>query len=134
MTSILKFLKIPYNKTISNLPISHYEALVEQKGYQPIHNALIELLVFYRDDKKLSEKVRTLISILDKQFLFEKKKTDSEVCVCGFKTLGEEYEKCPCCNTMLHDNKRCFYINDDHSCSQDGEDCNCIDRKQCNKN
>lgn len=130
MTESLKFLKIPFDKKFYNLPISHYEILVEQHGYNKVSRHIKELLVYHKDNAKLSEKVRFLLINLSDKFLFESKQDES--CECGFMSLGEEYANCPVCNKKLYTGQ-CFYLNNDHSCSQDGDDCTFLNQKECGK-
>lgn len=132
MISIYKTLQIPFDKKFYNLPLSHYELLVEKIGASKVSACVRELLVYHKNDKKLNEKARQLLIKLSDTFLIESKSSDDE-CECGFMFLGEEYEECPVCGKELHSQKECFYLNEDKSCSQDGEECSFISRKECGK-
>lgn len=131
MISIFTQLQIPYDKKFYNLPFSHYELLAETKGITLVSNSIRELIVYYKDDKIVSEKARVLLKKLQKEFLIESVSSEQQ-CECGFMFLGQEYEKCPVCSKSLYEDKECYYKNSDNSCSLDGTICDSIP-KECQK-
>ena len=62
-------LEIPEGKTIRELPISHFERLVKEKGYEPIIRALNNLVVWNKnDDKDLSSTAKAIMDQLRKKY------------------------------------------------------------------
>lgn len=62
-------LEIPEGKTIRDLPISHFERLVKEKGYEPIIRALNNLVVWNKnDDKDLSSTAKAIMDQLRKKY------------------------------------------------------------------
>jgi len=132
MISIYKTLQIPFDKQFYNLPLSHYEMLSESIGASKVSACVRELLVYHKNNKKLNVKARLLLNKLSETFLLESTSSDEE-CECGFLFRGEEYEECPVCGKELTEGKECFYLNEDGSCSQDGEECTFLSREECGK-
>lgn len=62
-------LEIPEGKTIRELPISHFERLVKEKGYEPVIRALNNLVVWNKnDDKDLSSTAKAIMDQLRKKY------------------------------------------------------------------
>lgn len=62
-------LEVPEGKCFCDLPISHYEKLVKEKGYKAIIRALTNLEVWNRKkDPKKSAKAKEIIKALQKRF------------------------------------------------------------------
>lgn len=132
MIDTFKILKIPYDKKFFNLPLSHYELLVEEIGKPKVIRHIKELLVYYKTNQIFSEKARVLLSKIQGKTLIESMHQNKQ-CECGFIFGNEEYPSCPLCNKPLYKGKGCFYKNEDGSCSQDGQDCNFKSQKECGK-
>ena len=130
---IYKNLKVPYDKHFYNLKFSHYEMLAEHIGIAKVNRYVRELLVACRHDQYLAEKARILLHRLNTELMFEKNNNNPEECDCDFQTLGEVLESCPVCLKEFYKGKVCFYKNSDSSCSQDGEGCTYLNRKECGK-
>jgi hypothetical protein len=127
-------LHIPFDKKFFNLPLPHYELMVEQIGYEKVQRHIRDVLMYYKNDKIVSEKARILSRKLKKKFLIEGVGEESEEeCECGFLIL-EDMEVCPVCGKELYKGRECFYKNlEDSSCSLDGQDCSWKSRKDCGK-
>jgi hypothetical protein len=126
----LSNLKIPFNQSFFNKPLSHYTNLSEEIGVQKVERYLRELLMYYKDDD-ISNKARILLRKLHK-VMNEEQETDKKVCECGFVLL-EDYEYCPVCNKHLYTGTKCYYKNLDSSCSIDGEGCKWRTYEDCGK-
>lgn len=62
-------LEVPEGKTIRELPISHFERLVKEKGYEPIIRALNNLAVWNKnDDKDLASTAKAIMDQLRKKY------------------------------------------------------------------
>lgn len=62
-------LEVPEGKTIRELPISHFERLVKEKGYEPIIRALNNLVVWNKnDDKDLSSTAKAIMDQLREKY------------------------------------------------------------------
>lgn len=62
-------LEVPEGKTIRELPISHFERLVKEKGYEPIVRALNNLAVWNKnDDKDLASTAKAIMDQLRKKY------------------------------------------------------------------
>ena len=62
-------LEVPKGKTIRELPISHFERLVKEKGYEPIIRALNNLAVWNKnDDKDLASTAKAIMDQLRKKY------------------------------------------------------------------
>lgn len=62
-------LEIPEDKTIRDLPISHFERLVKEKGYESIIRALNNLAVWNKnDDKDLSSTAKAIMDQLKEKY------------------------------------------------------------------
>jgi hypothetical protein len=134
METILKIhkkLQIPFDKNFYNLPMSHYQNLSESIGAANVNACVRELIVYYKDNAGLAEKARILKRKLNKEMLSEST-IELDVCECGFKTMGEEYRECPICLKKMYTGA-CFYLNEDKSCSLDGEECSYSNEQDCKK-
>jgi len=129
----LKNLKIPFDLSFFNKPISHYEDLSEHIGFRKVEKYLTDILLYYKDDEVISEKARILLRKLNAVVLSEGKKVrNSKMCVCGYELL-DDFEFCPICNAPLYKGKNCYYKNGDSSCSLDSETCKWTSYRQCGK-
>lgn len=62
-------LEVPEGKTIRELPISHFERLVKEKGYEPIIRALNNLAVWNKnDDKDLASTAKAIMDQLREKY------------------------------------------------------------------
>lgn len=126
-----KKLEIPFDKNFYNLPLSHYEKLVESKGLPKVNSYIRELIIFLHDPM-LAEKARILKRKLNKKLLSEAVKTEDE-CECGFMFMGEDYKDCPICGKELYKDKVCYWKDNKGKCSIDEEECKWANEKECGK-
>jgi hypothetical protein len=86
-----------------------------------------------KHNKVVAEKARLLIRTLDPIDLLEDILDNDLKCECGFDTMGESYESCPCCGKSFWEGKECYYKVDGHLCSLDGEECEWFNTQECGK-
>lgn len=120
IVNIYKKLQIPFDMNFYNLPISHYENLVESIGQAKVNAYIRELIVYHANNEVISEKARKLKRKLNK--LLNESISIGE-CECGFNAMGESYKECPVCMKKIYSGEDCYYLNKDNSCSLDGKDC-----------
>ena len=72
-----KKLHIPFDKKFFNLPLTHYESLAEEIGYEKVQRYVRDVLIYYMNDKIVSEKARILSRKLNRKLLLTEGKITS---------------------------------------------------------
>lgn len=116
------------------MPVKHYMDLCEKLGPDEVLRYVRNILMDNKHNKVVAEKARLLIRKIDPNYLMEDQLDSHFECECGFQSLGEDYQKCPCCGKDFWDNpKQCYYKVDGHICSLDGDECEWLNESECGK-
>jgi hypothetical protein len=129
----MKKLNIPYDRQFYHMPVKHYMDLCEKLGPDEVLRYVRNILMDNKHNKVVAEKARLLIRTLDPIDLLEDILDNDLKCECGFDTMGESYESCPCCGKSFWEGKECYYKVDGHLCSLDGEECEWFNTQECGK-